>query len=89
MLIALVSSYQEDGNPDFITRKSGTIKLINFEKRLMVFKVITNLRIYQSKHYQLAPLAQVQEFLQDAIMRHNLSDINEAYKLSLLREPRQ
>jgi len=82
-------TFIEDGNPDFIIRKSGSIKLINFEKRLMIFKVITNLRIYQSKHYQLAPLSVVQEFLQDAAMKANLCDVNEAYKVSLLREPRQ
>jgi len=82
-------TFIEDGNPDFITRKLGSIKLINFEKRLMIYKVITNLRIYQSKHYQLAPLPMVQEFLQDAVMRCQLSDNNETYKLSLLREPRE
>jgi len=84
-------TFIEDGNPDFFTRTFGsnTIKLINFDKRLMICKIITNLRIYQSKHYQLTALQPVQEYLHEAIMIRTFGEKNETYQLSLLREPRE
>lgn len=73
----------EDGNSD----TSGKNKLINFEKRLMLSRVITDLRLYQQKQYTLRPVEQIQQFINKSLTSNLLTE-NDCYKLSLVCEPR-
>ena len=68
----------EDGNPD----KLGG--LINFEKRRLVCKVITQLQSYQQNAYNLEAVPRIIQVLSKPI---NETDDN-LYQLSLEREPR-
>mmetsp|Transcript_68 Transcript_68/g.79 ORF Transcript_68/g.79 Transcript_68/m.79 type:complete len:516 (-) Transcript_68:40-1587(-) len=76
-------TFIDDGNPNTIPKT----KLINFEKRIMISRVISDLRIYQQKQYLLAPVPQIQQYL-EGVFEKILGD-NDCYKLSLVREPRE
>jgi len=51
-------TFIEDGNPDFV---KGT-ELVNFEKRVMVSKVISEIQLFQQLPYCLLPQEDIQRF---------------------------
>jgi hypothetical protein len=71
-------TFIEDGNPD----KMGN--LINFGKRKLVSKVISQLQRYQPSPYNLETVPRIIKLISKTI---SASD-DELYQLSLLREPR-
>ena len=74
-------TFIEDGNTD--VRANGG--LINFEKRAMIGKVLSDIIKLQTIKYCLKPLPAVQYYLQSYI---GLNE-TQAYNLSLEREPRE
>jgi len=71
-------TFIEEGNPD----KMGN--LINFSKRKLVSKQISQLQQYQSTPYNLDPVPRIIKIVSKPV---NATD-DDLYKLSLLREPR-
>jgi hypothetical protein len=76
-------TFIEDGNSDTLPNKS---QLINFEKRMMISKVIQKIQLYQKKPYDFMRLGDVQKYLR--AMDTQLLTEDQAYQLSLKLEPR-
>lgn len=74
-------TFIEDGNADMLDAMR-----LNFEKHVMVYRVIADLRVYQSRQYQLQPVPEIQEFLN--LEGLSLLDEKQAYAHSLVCEPR-
>jgi hypothetical protein len=74
-----------DENPNYVTTPSGK-KLINMQKRKLLYTVINKLQQFQLKEYNLQPVYQIQAVIQQ--LRKDALDEEERHKLSLLREPR-
>lgn len=72
--------YIGDGNPD--TLEDG--KLINFRKRQMVFRVLDEIAVQQSKPYDIQPL----QPLTGCLLGLPALTEEQLYELSLRREPR-
>ena len=69
----------------FIDENPNTINgMINFAKRKMIYNVISRIQQYQQTHYNLQPVEQIIQLLQ------NITPLDEQnlYKESLKREPR-
>ncbi|PRP89615.1 hypothetical protein PROFUN_00879 [Planoprotostelium fungivorum] len=79
-------TFIEDGNVNMLHHG----RLINFEKRLMIARVIGDIRIYQQKSYQLAPVYIVADFIERCLSGQTLHimDEREAHVKSLQIEPR-
>lgn len=73
-------TFIEDGNMDFIK----DTKLVNFEKRSMVAKVLTEIQGFQQIDYCLRPVPEIQVFLN----KLEILDEKQAYEKSLQCEPR-
>lgn len=71
-------TFIEDGNPDFVRG------LINFAKRRMLYRVISETLLYQDQEYQITPQGVVSE------LAASIPPVNEKeiYNQSLQREPR-
>jgi len=80
-------TFIEDGNVNTVANG----KLINFEKRLMMARVIGELRVYQQKSYRLEPVSVIQDFVENTLSGKRITMLSdkEAHTQSLLREPRQ
>jgi hypothetical protein len=74
-----------DENPNTLNSPSGK-KLINMQKRKLLYNVINKLQQFQLKEYNLQPVYQIQAVIHQ--LRINALDEEERHKLSLLREPR-
>jgi hypothetical protein len=72
-------TFIEDGNPDTING------LINFTKRRLVFRVISDVSRYQQNAYNLHPVPQIIALLSNLDTKKD----DELYELSLKREPRE
>jgi hypothetical protein len=70
----------ENGNLDFVNES-----LLNFEKRLMISKVISELRQNQQKPYNLTPVPVIASFLSKSLEGPFLEE-KETYKLSTALE---
>lgn len=57
---------------------------INFSKRDLIFKIISDIHLNQQQNYQLSQNKQLSWFFNDFIM----ADDKDLYELSLHREPR-
>lgn len=79
-------TFIEDGNQDI--DPESQFNLINFEKRLMIARVIVDLRLYQQKGYLLAGVDGVREWIEKSLQT-NLLNENQAYSASLQIEPRE
>ncbi|PRP76409.1 Ras guanine nucleotide exchange factor [Planoprotostelium fungivorum] len=73
-------TFAEDGNPDFLQDNPS---LINFSKRVLVSRLITDIQLNQQMSYQLSPIEEA-FFLQEFPHIHE----KDLYDLSLVREPR-
>ena len=71
-------TFIEDGNPDNVRG------LINFAKRRMLHRVISDTLLFQEKEYDIAPTGGVSELV--ATIPPVVE--KEIYNMSLLREPR-
>jgi len=78
-------TFIEDGNPNLI----GDGKLINFEKRQMISKVISELRVYQQKKYSLITVPTIRDFLYTQLSAEKVEAEKILYELSLRCEPRE
>jgi len=74
-------TFIDEGNLDLLK----DTQLINFEKRSMIAKVITEIQLFQQQPYCFRPVQLLQRYLS------NLKCISEseAYRLSLQFEPRE
>jgi len=74
-------TFIDEGNQDIIK----STNLVNFDKRIMVSKVIVDIQQFQQLSYTLKPVPLLQSFLT------NLESLTEQeiYKLSLEQEPRE
>ncbi len=82
-------TFVEDGNPSFLPSDDESAeRLINWEKRRMLGKVLQDVRKFQSTPYALVPVPALQSFLATEAGAMPLSD-KEAYELSLRLEPRE
>jgi len=54
----------------------------------MISRVISDLRTYQQKQYQLQVVHEIRQFLIDVLDEKQLLDDRESYRLSLICEPR-
>eukprot|EP01114_Cavostelium_apophysatum_P018878 TRINITY_DN5933_c0_g1_i1.p1 TRINITY_DN5933_c0_g1~~TRINITY_DN5933_c0_g1_i1.p1 ORF type:complete len:537 (+),score=114.94 TRINITY_DN5933_c0_g1_i1:70-1680(+) len=79
--------FVEDGNSDYVM--VNDLKLINFEKRLMLARIITDLRLYQQKSYVLAENEEIKEFLNECFKPENILNEKASYAKSLECEPRK
>eukprot|EP01117_Protostelium_nocturnum_P010367 TRINITY_DN372_c0_g2_i1.p1 TRINITY_DN372_c0_g2~~TRINITY_DN372_c0_g2_i1.p1 ORF type:complete len:524 (+),score=206.53 TRINITY_DN372_c0_g2_i1:219-1790(+) len=79
-------TFIEDGNSNTIANG----KLINFEKRLMISKVISELRIYQQRRFALCEVPSIRDFIEDSLQGKNVKFLteDECHQQSLAREPR-
>jgi len=68
-------------NKDFVNNN-----LINFEKRYMTAAVIAKIQQNQQKSYSYASIPEVQVFIEKMV--DGIMNEKDAYKMSLLREPR-
>ncbi|KAG0786214.1 hypothetical protein G6F62_008052 [Rhizopus arrhizus] len=76
-------TFIEDGNANFL---KGSSQLINFAKRTKTAEVILDLQQYQSTHYLLTVVPDIQEFIKTHLQSSR--DEEELYNLSLKLEPR-
>ncbi|ORZ19478.1 ras guanine nucleotide exchange factor domain-containing protein [Absidia repens] len=76
-------TFIEDGNSDFLKTSKD---MINFAKRAKTAEVIREIQQYQSTHYQLTPVDEIQEFIQ--INLQSTRDEEQLYNESLKLEPR-
>lgn len=74
-------TFIEDGNPDILK----DTKLVNFEKRAMISKVITEIQAFQNIDYCLRPVPEIQNFL----AKMEILSEKDAYDRSLQCEPRE
>lgn len=84
-------TFIEDGNPDFIESKEISGKmLINWSKRVMLYRVIKQIRDYQGYDYAqyYAPIPQIQNLIEKSIQDNKLSE-DELFELSTKREPKK
>ncbi|KAL6060557.1 pleckstriny domain-containing family H member 1-like isoform X2 [Balamuthia mandrillaris] len=77
-------TFIDDGNPD--TRFNG---LINWKKKVSLAKVVKEIQMYQQVKYCLHPVAPIQDYLWDIEKVTISKGPDEAFKQSLLREPRE
>lgn len=63
-------------------------KLINFDKYVKTAKIIQDLQRYQGKSYNFTEVAEIRDFLIQAIEEHGNKDAENLYELSLKLEPR-
>jgi son of sevenless-like protein len=73
-----------DGNKDILAKEGN---LINFNKRQKAAEIIREIKKYQSKPYNLAPVESIQSFLRESLAIDRSSDY--FWQLSLEREPRE
>ncbi|GAA5799080.1 hypothetical protein HPULCUR_004489 [Helicostylum pulchrum] len=76
-------TFIEDGNSNFLKKSNN---LINFAKRMKTAEVIRDLQQYQSTHYMLTAVPDIQEFIKTHL--HSSREEEELYNLSLKLEPR-
>ena len=76
-------TFIEDGNANFLKKSNN---LINFAKRMKTAEVIRDLQQYQSTHYMLTSVPDIQEFIKTHL--HSSREEEELYNLSLRLEPR-
>lgn len=76
-------TFIEDGNSNFLKKSNH---LINFSKRMKTAEVIRDLQQYQSTHYMLQAVPDIQEFIQTHL--HSSREEEELYNISLRLEPR-
>ena len=74
-------TFIDEGNLDYVKDN----KLINFEKRALSAKVITEIQLFQQMQYCFRPMP----FLQSYLTNLKMFSESEAYKLSLEYEPRE
>ncbi|KAI9266012.1 ras guanine nucleotide exchange factor domain-containing protein [Sporodiniella umbellata] len=77
-------TFIEDGNSNFLKKSSH---LISFAKRMKTASVIEDLQQYQSTHYMLTVVPDIQEFIKTHLQSSR--DEEELYNLSLRLEPRE
>ncbi|KAI8969091.1 ras guanine nucleotide exchange factor domain-containing protein [Mycotypha africana] len=77
-------TFIEDGNSNYLKKSNN---LINFAKRMKTAEVIRDLQQYQSTHYMLTPVPDIQEFIKTHL--HSSREEEELYNLSLKLEPRE
>ncbi|KAG1050442.1 hypothetical protein G6F43_007285 [Rhizopus delemar] len=77
-------TFIEDGNSNFLKKPNH---LINFAKRTKTAEVIQDLQQYQSTHYMLTVVPDIQEFIKTHLQSSR--DEEELYNLSLKLEPRE
>jgi hypothetical protein len=63
----------------------GSVRLINFKKRRLVYEVLSEIALYQQAQYKLAVVQPLETFLRN--LPHESED--RLYELSLQREPRK
>lgn len=71
-------TFTEDGNPDMIDG------LINFNKRRLIYRVLSEIEQYQLTPYKI----EIQKRILNHLSNLNFCNDEELYNLSLLREPR-
>jgi len=76
-------TFIDEGNPD--TFPSTGLTVINFDKRQLVYEVISKVQLYQADYYELKKLEPLATFLEE-LPRFSEDTI---YKLSLFAEPRE
>lgn len=74
-------TFIEEGNPDFLAET----KLINFEKRALVAKVMMDVQQHQQTGYSLKPVPALQNYL-NSLDYYSETDL---YEKSLQCEPRE
>ncbi|KAK4509955.1 DNA mismatch repair protein Mlh1 [Mucor velutinosus] len=77
-------TFIEDGNANFLKKSNN---LINFAKRMKTAEVIRDLQQYQSTHYMLTAVPDIQEFIKTHLQSSREEE--ELYNLSLRLEPRE
>ncbi|RCI00826.1 hypothetical protein CU097_012616 [Rhizopus azygosporus] len=77
-------TFIEDGNSNFLKKSNN---FINFAKRMKTAEVIQDLQQYQSIHYMLNAVPDIQEFIKTHLQSSR--DEEELYNLSLKLEPRE
>ncbi|CAO3592692.1 unnamed protein product [Absidia cylindrospora] len=77
-------TFIEDGNSDFLKTSKD---MINFAKRAKTAEVIREIQQYQSTHYQLTPVDEIQAFIQTNLQ--STRDEEQLYNESLKLEPRE
>ncbi|KAI8982521.1 ras guanine nucleotide exchange factor domain-containing protein [Pilobolus umbonatus] len=77
-------TFIEDGNSNYLKKSNN---LINFAKRMKTAEVILDLQQYQSTHYLLNVVPDIQEFIKTHL--HSSREEEELYNLSLKLEPRE
>jgi hypothetical protein len=60
-------------------------KLVNFEKRSMMAKVLTEIQLFQQMPYCFRPVIDIQKYLNNAKVLNE----SDAYRVSLQNEPRE
>ncbi|RCH80459.1 hypothetical protein CU098_002355, partial [Rhizopus stolonifer] len=75
-------TFIEDGNSNFLKKSN---RLISFAKRMKTASVIQELQQYQSMHYMLTVVPDIQEFIKTHLQSSR--DEEELYNLSLRLEP--
>lgn len=76
-------TFIEDGNSNFLKK---SVNHINFAKRMKTAEVIRDLQQYQSTHYMLTAVPDIQEFIKTHLQSSREEE--ELYNLSLKLEPR-
>ncbi|KAH7108421.1 ras GEF [Auriculariales sp. MPI-PUGE-AT-0066] len=79
-----ILTFIQDGSPDAL-KENG---LINFAKRTKIAEVIREIKGFQSKQYNLTPVAPILQFIDTAIDGLT-SSADDFWNLSLQREPRE
>ncbi|KAI7901110.1 ras guanine nucleotide exchange factor domain-containing protein [Cokeromyces recurvatus] len=77
-------TFIEDGNSNFLKKSNH---LINFAKRMKTAEVIQDLQQYQSTHYMLTAVPDIQQFIKTHLQSSREEE--ELYNLSLKLEPRE
>ncbi|KAI8364223.1 ras guanine nucleotide exchange factor domain-containing protein [Blakeslea trispora] len=77
-------TFIDDGNSNLLKKSNN---LINFSKRMKTAEVIRDLQQYQSTHYMLSAVPDLQEFIKTHL--HSSREDEELYNLSLKLEPRE
>ncbi|KAI8349456.1 ras guanine nucleotide exchange factor domain-containing protein [Choanephora cucurbitarum] len=77
-------TFIDDGNSNLLKKSNN---LINFSKRMKTAEVIRDLQQYQSTHYMLSAVPDLQEFIKTHL--HSSREDEELYSLSLKLEPRE
>jgi len=80
--------YIDEGHQNLIKSPSGAKDLINWQKKKLIYNVISQLQQWQNIGYNIMPIPQIYQMIKSDKIKHQRLVDTELWNLSLQREPR-